>query len=100
MTVHVTAYYEPLAFQSRAIGIPQLHRVAGRTLEIIIPRQRRRDVAADAFAVIVAVIGDAFERAERVGERGRRVGRNVGNIAAGNTGPDFAPDGTAGIKDL
>ena len=60
------------------VGNPKLRRVAARDPEIIIARGRRGEIAADALAVIVAVIRDAFERAERVGDGRRRADRNVG----------------------
>ena len=82
------------------VGNPQFRRIARGEPEIIIAAGRHGEIAADAFAVVVAVIGNAFERAQRVGERSGSGHRNVGDVRAGDAVPDFAYHGTAGVKNL
>src|SRR5262249_60545341 len=69
---------------------PKLGRIACGQPEIIITRNRRRNVAADAFAVIGAVTGDSFEVSQEVGQARRGIDGDIRNVNTGNAIPDFA----------
>ena len=79
-------------------GGAELRGVAAGDPEIIIARDGCSEIAAHAFAVIVPVIRGALKRAEHVGRICGRAGRDVGDVGAGNIGPDFANHRAAGVQ--
>ena len=82
------------------VGNPQFGRIAAGDPKVVVAGDGRRQVAADALAVVVPVVGDALQGAQPVGEGGRRAERDVGNVGAGDVVPDFAHNGAACVNDL
>ncbi len=85
--------------QLAVVGNPKFSRVAGGDPEVVIAGDRRGDVAADPFAVVVPEIRDALQRTKCAGAGRRCRDRDVGHVDAGNARPNFARDRSAGVDD-